>query len=500
MQIAQVLGGYTLGRADLLRRAMGKKKAEEMQRERVGFVEGASKNGVDPKLAGEIFDLMEKFAAYGFNKSHSAAYALITMQTAWLKCHYPAEFMAALLTSDSDKTDKLVAHIADARARGLEVLPPDINESARSFHGASSRIRFGLGGIKGVGDGAIEAMLDARNEEGKGPFLGLYDFCERVDLRRVNRKVIECLIRSGAFDFTGVPRWKLFATIDSALERGQATQRDRISGQASLFGMLGGGDEKAAAKGPGEDGPYLDAEPWTDREKLAGERETIGFYITGHPLDPYEDEMKRYATHTISRILEGVPSGGIRGGEQVRIVGVAAGLRTRATKSGRLMGFVTLEDLTGTLEMICFSGGARRGPPRPDRPVREGGLEIWQPLLESDQPLLVSGTVQINTRNEDNPVPELIADEIVPLSEVRAQRASRVSLRLEAEHVSEERLQRVLALLRQHPGDLPVEVQVTLPGKTLTRLAVPDLRVTPADELRERLNMLFGAPVVSVDL
>ncbi|HWV37508.1 MAG TPA: DNA polymerase III subunit alpha [Vulgatibacter sp.] len=442
-------------------------------------------------------DESHNFVADGVivHNSHSAAYALITMQTAWLKCHHRAEFMAALLTSDADKTEKLVAHIADAREHGLEVLPPDINESARSFHGKDKQIRFGLGGIKGVGETAIDAILEAREQEGgKGPFVGLYDFCERVDLRRVNRKVIECLVRCGAFDFTGVPRWSLFAAIDAALERGQAAQRDRASGQASLFGLLAG-PAQAKAKEAGADGEYPEVEAWTDREKLAGERETLGFYITGHPLDQYAEEIARYATHSAAKILSAA-----KAGEIVRIVGVVSALRSRPTKTGKLMGFATLEDLTGTVEVICFAGGRRPGPPIPGRPpARTGGFEVWQPLLESDQPLLVSGTVQMNTRDEENPIPELIADDVTPLAEVRARRASRYTVTLDADQVSPEKLQRARGFLEQHPGPLTVELRIRIPDAAETRVVVRDLKVAPTDELGDRLNLLFGGAVVGVE-
>src|SRR5690606_10181386 len=324
---------------------------------------------VEPRGRAMTYDLTveetHNFVADGLvvHNSHSAAYAVLTMQTAWLKCHYPAEFMAALLTSDADRTDKLVAHIANAKERGIEVLPPDINASALSFHGRQNTIRFGLSGVKGVGESAIEAVLEARKD---GPFLGLFDFCERVDLRRVNRQVVECLVRCGAFDSVGIPRWKLFASIDKALERGQAAQRDRAIGQASLFGLLGGGPSGSESQ-PGEDGPYVDCEPWTDKELLAGEKETIGFFVTGHPLDPYAQEIRRYATHDIASLIARA-----KGGETVRIVGIPSALRTRTTKSGRLMGFATIEDLTGSIEVICFSG-PRRGPARNGEARREGG-------------------------------------------------------------------------------------------------------------------------------
>jgi DNA polymerase-3 subunit alpha len=491
MQISQAMGGYSLGRADLLRRAMGKKKAEEMAKERVGFLEGAKAKGIADKLAGEVFDLMEKFAGYGFNKSHSAAYALITIQTAWLKCHHRAEFMAALLTSDADKTEKLVEHVADVRAEGILVLPPDVNESRQGFHGANGRIRFGLGGVKGVGATAVEAILEARAD---GPFAGLYDFAERCDLRRVNRKVIECLVRAGAFDFTGHPRSRIFAAIDRALERGASAQRDRASGQSSLFGLLA---PKAAPgeKRPGADGDYPEVEPWTDKEKLGGEKETIGFYLTGHPLAPYADEIRRLATHSIARIHADA-----RPRDKVRVVGVVAALRTRpSAKTGKLMGFATLEDATGSIEAICFPGG-RRPNPRDGTPGREGGFEIWQPLLETDQPLLVTALVQQNGRSdEENPTVELIVDEVVSLADARAKRATRLALVLAAEAAAPERLQKIRGLLAAHPGTLPVEVRLAEPGKTVTRLALRDLRVTPSDELTERLGLLLGEGTVLVE-
>ncbi len=487
MQISQVVGGYSLGRADLLRRAMGKKKPEEMAKERGAFEEGAKKNGVEPRLAVELFDLMEKFAGYGFNKSHSAAYAVLTIQTAWLKAHHPAEFMAALLTSDADNTDKLVSHVADVRAAGVEVLAPDVNESQAGFHGWEKKIRFGLGGVKGVGSTAVEAMLEARKE---GPFLGLFDFCERCDLRRVNKKVVECLVRAGAFDFTGHARSVLFAGIEKAFEPGQATQRDKASGQSSLFGLLGG--PVRVKPEPGRDGEYPAAEAWTEKEKLVGERETIGFYLTGHPLMPYAEEMRRFATHTVAKVHEHA-----RPRDKVKIVGIVSALRSRPSKTGKLMGFATIEDLTGTIELICFPGG-RRADPRNGTPAREGGFELWQGLLETDEPLLITGMVQTNARDEENPTVEIIADEVVRLADARAKLATRLVITVEASGVVPEKLQKAKELLARHPGNLGVEVRVVEPGKTVARIGLRELKVAPTDELRERLNMLFGDKAATV--
>src|SRR5436305_1037270 len=304
MQIAQELAGYSLGRADLLRRAMGKKKADLMAKERSGFVEGCAKNGVEVKLATDLFDTMEQFAAYSFNKSHSTAYGLITYQTAWLKAHYPLEFMAALLSSEKDNTDKVVAHIAEARTRGITVLQPDVNESDLDS-GVSpdpkkpgqQLIRFGLGAIKGVGENAIEATLAARTK----PFAGLFDFCARIDTRKINKKVVEALVTAGAFDFTGKPRRALFECIEAALQQGTSAQKDRESGQ---FGLFGGGP-KAADEAPEE--RVFGKEEWGERERLALEKQALGFYITGPPLSRYAEDVKRFATHTCASL--GTPRG-----------------------------------------------------------------------------------------------------------------------------------------------------------------------------------------------
>ncbi|MGZ3444463.1 MAG: DNA polymerase III subunit alpha, partial [Myxococcaceae bacterium] len=345
MQISQVLGGYSLGRADLLRRAMGKKKAEVMASERQGFLEGCQKNGVDPKVAGEIFDLMEKFAEYGFNKSHSAAYGLITIQTGWLKAHYPVEFMAALLTSEKDNTDKVVAHIAEARGQGYEVLPPDVNVSELAFGAVEGKIRFGLGAIKGVGESAIDAILEARKG---GPFRDLFDFSERVDSRRVNRKVIEALVKAGAFDFEGRPRRQLFESVEKALERGASAQRDRAVGQSSLDGLLedAGKPGPAASVGKPE---YVAFEEWPEKERLAMEKEAIGFYVSGHPLHQYAKELQRYARPAASVQRA-------RRDDVVTVAGIVSQLRERPTKTGKRMAWVTLEDLSGSVELVCFPG------------------------------------------------------------------------------------------------------------------------------------------------
>jgi len=488
MQISQVLGGYSLGRADLLRRAMGKKKAEVMKQERAGFLEGCGRNGVDPKVAGEIFELMEKFAEYGFNKSHSAAYGLITVQTAWLKAHHPLEFTAALLTAEKDNTDKVVSYIAQARAAGHEVLPPDVNHSDLGFSVVEGRIRFGLGAIKGVGEAAIDAVLEAR---AAGAFENLFDFCERVDSRRVNRKVMEALVKAGAFDFEKRPRRALFESIDRALERGSSSQRDRLVGQTSLFGLLGpsGGNGALPSAISSDDNR---GEEWPDKERLAFEKEAIGFYVSGHPLHQYQKELRRYAR----------PSSSIqsaRRDERVSVAGIVSGLRERPTKSGKRMAWVTLEDLTGSVPVVCFPAkeGGRTAPGSDGRwskaePRR--GYENWESLLKGDEPVLVTGTVQINQRDEEQPVGEIIAEEIQLLKDAREKRVKRLELRIPAERITEGRLNSLADLARQCQGPTQLAVFVLLPGEAEVAIATP-LRVQLSDELLASVNQLFGAQV-----
>ncbi len=534
MQISQVLAGYSLGRADLLRRAMGKKKAEEMAKERVGFIEGARAKGIEDGTANGIFDLMEKFAAYGFNKSHSAAYGLLTVQTAWLKAHYPVEFMAALISSEASNTDKVVLHVAGARADAIEVLPPDVNESGAAFsafppsprpsppaapgererkpnslspsagegqgegarkpnflspsagegHGEGARkpkgrIRFGLGAVRGVGDAAVQAILEARRDA--GPFKTLFDLASRVDSRRINKKVIEALVKSGAFDFEGVPRWQLFAGIETAFAAGAAAQADRASGQASLFGAAVAQVEATPRYPKLGDlvGDDLRVEEWPERVRLAFEKEALGFYLTGHPLQGYEKEARRYASTTCTAVAQK------RHGDKVSVVGIVAALRERVTKEkGTRFGILTLEDLTGTVEVICW--GAR--PSNNGRPAQKGWAD-WEAFAKSEEPLLVHGEVRVNTRDEENPKAEITALDIEPLSAVRRHKTSEVTLRIDAERLTPERAGGLKALLGKHPGACAVRVRAVIPEQTETTISVP-LKVQPADDLIESARRL----------
>jgi DNA polymerase-3 subunit alpha len=486
MQIAQVLGGYTLGGADLLRRAMGKKKAEEMAKQRALFLEGAKQKAVDERIASGVFDLMEKFAQYGFNKSHSAAYGLITIHTAWLKAHHRVEFMAALLTLDKDNTDKVVAYIAEAREGGIEVLPPDVNLSELAFGVAERKIRFGLGAIKGVGESAVDAILEARTA---GPFKSLFDFCERVDAKRVNKKVLEALVKAGAFDFEKRSRRQLFETLDRAVERGAATQRDKASGQSSLFGLF----VDHASNSTTITSDYVKADEWTEKERLAFEKEAIGFYVSGHPLDQYQKELKRYARPVAS--LQRA-----RKDERTVVAGIVAALRERPTKTGKRMAWVTLEDLSGSVELVCFPGrdGSRSVMGKDGKWTKSGpkpGFEQWESLLKSDDPILVAGTVQINNRDEENPVAELIVEEIQSLKEVREKRVKRLELRLFVDMATDERLAKLAELARRYAGATPLAVSVLLPGEAEALIGNTALKVQVSEEFLEAVNRLFGARV-----
>jgi DNA polymerase-3 subunit alpha len=429
MQIAQVLAGYTLGGADLLRRAMGKKKKEEMDKEKSKFLDGARVNKIDPKIADQVFELMAFFAGYGFNRSHSAAYGWITYQTAYLKAHYSHEFMAGLMSCDADNVDNIVKFIAEARAMGLVVERPDINESLQDFTvtrapGAAPTtvplrdaaladkvIRFGLGAVKGVGGTAVEAILEARASEGS--FASIYELCRRVDTQKCNRRVLEQLIKSGALD--GLPgghhRAQLLAALDGALERGASEQRDRRSGQTSLFGLFAAQEPMRVPQGsPGMGEVYPDIEIWGPKQLLAFEKEALGFYVSGHPLDRYRGDLQRYANATTSDFPAGK-----RGVGEASIGGIVSQYREMITKKGDKMARFMLEDAEGMLEVIAF--------PKTFEKVRH--------VLVSDEPILCTGAVK-NEGNAEAPEWKMLLESAAPLSELRQQKTSRVDIHLNA--------------------------------------------------------------------
>ena len=350
MQIAQVMAGYSLGGADLLRRAMGKKKPEEMAKQRAVFKEGADKNGIDPELAMKIFDLVEKFAGYGFNKSHSAAYALVSCQTLWLKTHYPAAFMAAVLSSDMDNTDKVGTFIEECRAMELVVEPPDVNRSQYRFTvDGDDTIVYGLGAIKGVGEAAIEGIIEARGQG--GAFRDLFDFCRRIDLKKANRRVLESLIRAGALDHLGSNRATLMIQLPLALKVAEKHEQDRSAGMMDMFG-----DPVEEEAGPALGVVPKESEEWDDQIRLQGEKETLGLFLTGHPIDRYVAQIEQMIGTRIGRLsLDDVKgTRNRRSGRKVRVAGLAMMVARRNTQRGQ-MASVLLDDKSGRIEATLFS-------------------------------------------------------------------------------------------------------------------------------------------------
>jgi len=477
MQGASALAGFSLGQADILRRAMGKKKAEEMQKQRAVFAKGAADKGVDEQRASEIFDTIEKFAGYGFNKSHSAAYGIISYQTAWLKAHHPSEFMAAMLTSDGDSTDKVVRLIAETRAMGLTVLPPSVNRSDLDFTTAEGAIRFGLGAVKGVGAGAVEAVLAARAEG--GPFKDLYDFTERVDLKRVNKRVMEALVKCGAFDELGQTRRGLWDEIDRAIERGQTTQRDKLAGQFSLFGALLEAPKKPAARVEASLAELMSKDEWPDKLRLSYEKECLGFYVSGHPLERYRADLPRLGLVPIAGLDE------LDDRKEVTIAGVIGEVRERTTKSGTgRMAFIQLEDLTGRIEIQVFPKA----------------FAAFEPFLAGDEPLLVTGRVQREGGDDEDTVVQVKfrAESARLLKDARAQATRRARITLPADTVTPAHLKHLGDLLRAHGGTVAVDMVVAVRGKgeAIVKLA-DDYRMSMDDELLGRIERLVGRGAVA---
>ncbi|WP_149193866.1 DNA polymerase III subunit alpha [Luteimonas suaedae] len=435
MQIAQELAGYSLGGADLLRRAMGKKKPEEMAKERAKFEAGAAERGVDPRTATQIFDLMEKFAEYGFNKSHSAAYALVAYQTAWLKVHYPAEFMAAVLSSDMDNTDKVVGFLEEARARGLEVMPPDVNASTYMFEAMDAgTIRYGLGALKGVGRGACEAIAEERARG--GPYADLLDFCRRVGSAKLNRRTLEALIQSGALDALGSHRASLMLQLPEVIKACDQLAREREAGQVSLFG---GGDAAPALKIE-----LPETDPWPLAQILSGERETLGHYLSGHPIDPYREELQILVGHDLGQLdaVWAARPEESRGSWRPEVNTIVAGLVTAMRKRGEAQAFVQLEDGRGRLECAFFAEA----------------LQEYAPLLTRDRILIVEGGLR---EDEFSGGFALRARRCWDFRQLCPQIARRLWLRLDLRVPG--LLERIERLLEPHrPGETPLRYDLLL--------------------------------------
>ncbi|MBI2870712.1 MAG: DNA polymerase III subunit alpha [Candidatus Omnitrophica bacterium] len=465
MKIVSTLAGFSLSQADNLRRAMSKKTPEVMEKQKRAFLDGAIRNGVDERTASKVFNLIEYFAGYGFNKSHSAAYAMITYQTAYLKANFPAEFMAALLTSEKDNTDKIMVYVEECRRMGLHVLPPDINESFAKFTLVEGKIRFGLSAVKNVGLGAIESIVSQRTRQGR--FSSLYDFCDRVDLRLANRKVMESLIRCGAMDGFNLRRSQLMALLDTALSAAGGAQKDRQKGQISFFDSMG--DPLGFKASVGE---VPDIPEWPENQKLAFEKELLGFYITGHPLARFSGELKHFSTCSTTGL------GRLKNQQTVALGGMVARSREILTKKGDKMAFVTLEDMEGAVEVVVFPEAFKRGASH----------------IIKDAVIFVRGKINLK---EDQP--KIMAEDLFPLEEVGKRLTRTVKIHLQAAGMEELTLGKLKSILNAHPGNIPVNLQFSTPeGKIVSIRPDADHSVLISNGFFKELEELLGAGSVTI--
>jgi DNA polymerase-3 subunit alpha len=470
MQAAQIMAGYSLGGADLLRRAMGKKKPEVMAKERIKFLDGCQAAGLSEREAADVFDLMEKFAGYGFNKSHSAAYALITFQTGYLKTYFPVEFMAALLTTESSSTDNVVKYIAEARSMGIEVLPPTVNESEASFAVDGDAIRFGLSAIKGLGGAALDAILRARRDG--GAFSGLYDFCERVPLKQLNKKTLETLVRSGAFDCFLRPRAQLTAALDGAIDAARGVQRAQEIGQTSLFGAPDLAQAVRARESFDESLPE-----WPELERLSREKAALGFYVSGHPLDRYAADIERFATARVGEL----ETKGQRADVVVACVVTALRERPLRDGSGR-MAFVTVEDRTGAAEMLVSA---------------KVFVDI-EDTLRQEVPLLMQASVSIDRDEEGHQRVRLRCTGARTIAQAREEQARRVVVRCSESQLDAPKLSALRALFDEHTGACAVRLVVHVPETADVEISLPpDRGLVPSDAVVDRMEQLFGVGSVS---
>ena len=472
MQIAQVMAGYTLGGADMLRRAMGKKKPEEMAKQRGGFIEGCANNGIDGDLAGNIFDLVEKFAGYGFNKSHSAAYGLVSYQTAWLKAHYPSPFMAAVLSADMHNTDKVVILIEECRSMKLRIDAPDVNTSEFKFTvNDDGRIVYGLGAVKGVGEGPVEAIVEAR---AAGPFKDLFDFCARADLKRINKRTLEALIRCGALDRLGphyhdepkayqatldLNRAVLMAAMEEAVQAAEQTARSADSGHMDLFGGVFAEPEADVYAN------YRKVRELTLKERLRGEKETLGLYLTGHPIDEYEGEVRRFARQRINDLRPAR--------DTQTVAGLIVNLRVMKNKRGDKMGFVTLDDRSGRIEASLFAEA----------------FAAAQSLLQTDALVVVEGEVSMDDFSGGL---RLRAKRVMSLEEARTGLAESLRMRVDGEQLRGERLRWLAELCGQHRGACPLTLDYSGSQARALLQFGDQWRIDPTDALIQTLRDQFG--------
>ena len=458
MKIAGKLANYSMAEADGLRKAMGKKIADKLAKERERFLDGAAQNNIPADKAEQIFDWIEKFGGYGFNKSHSAAYAMIAYQTAYLKTHFPVEYMAAVLTSEMNNSDNVVKYIAECRNQNIPVLPPDINESNREFTVTGEAIRFGLAAVKNVGDSAIESIIHTRAD---GNYSSLFEFCQRVDLRKVNKRVLESLIQCGAFDSTGYNRAQMIAAVEDALDYGQKIQKEAADPQLQLFG----GDATAQ---PINSPVMPEISEWDKRRKLELEKEAIGFYITGHPLDEYQDLIEKFASTNAIALQED----GVVDGSMIRIGGIIRSLKTITTKRGDNMAFVELEDMKGSVEVTVF--------PSVYMEVRD--------ILMEDVPVFVQGKVQKNEKSV-----KLLADKMIPIEKAEETWAASVHLTINTGTSEKQTLTRLYEILKKYPGQCKGYLHLIIPEKSETIIELPEqIKLRVGVGLTREVNSLLG--------
>lgn len=467
MAIANKIAGFSLGQADILRRAMGKKKPEEMEKLRVKFLEGAKKNKITERKAEKLYELIQKFAGYGFNKSHAAAYAVVCYQTAYLKAHYPTEFMASLMTTDMGNTDKIMGYFTECRDLGINVLGPDVNESQKNFAVVDEAIRFGLAAIKNVGEGAVESVIDIRSEG--GPFTSFFDFCRRVDLRKVNKRMLEGLIKAGAFDSTGAKRSQLMTVLDQAVEDGATAQRERDLGQTTIFAASPTGEGTIGHAGLP---PLPDMPEWDQAQRLKYERQLTGFYITAHPLTRYETTIKALSTTTTSGLPE------MSDGKEVKLCGIVTTVKTMLTKKGDRMAYLTLEDLQGTVEVIAF----------PDLYKAAG------PLIAPERVVRLTGTIDRGDKGT-----KLRGSKIEPLADIQAQTVKRVLIRLSDRPETKDQLPRLRDVLLRHPGATSVALTVLVNSSIEADTApLPNVTVTANEHFVADVEEVLGKGALSL--
>jgi DNA polymerase-3 subunit alpha len=464
---ANVLAGFTLAEGDLLRRAMGKKDAKIMADMKAKFVKGCGDvNQIPAQQATEIFELIEKFASYGFNKSHSAAYAFISYQTAYFKAHYPAEFMAAVLSLEMGNAEKLTGFIAECKEMGMDVLPPNVQQSVNHFRPEEGNIRFGMAGIKGVGSAAVDALVAER--EANGPFESFMDFCVRINTREVNKRSLESLIKAGAFDWTELSRARLFLGIDFALQRAETLRQDREQGQTSLFDLMA----EESNQGELNDEDLPEVEPWPTSEMLAYEKDLLGFYISGHPLEEFEWEIETFSTQVTG------PVEGLEDGSQVRMGGLITEWRRFFTKAGSEMATFLLEGSKGSLPVVMFKES-----------VQQFGAGLHDEL-----PVMVAGEYGMREGT-----PQLVVQEVSPLNRTPEWYAEKVSIHLTEGQVKEDRLRELRTKLKEFPGNVELHFCVTFPeGQRVFLSSDSEFKVHPEHAFLLEVEHLFGEGCVFV--